>query len=472
MAMVDLNAAELGVSQIQLMESSGHAVAREVKKIAAGGEKIAIIGGRGNNGGDAFVSARFLKDFEVKIYLIGRPELITSPAARGNWDVLQTYGYDTQIIRDISEFKLENPDIIVDGLLGTGINGPVREPDRSIIEMVNETEATVISVDVPSGIDADKGNTGISIDPNLIVTFHDLKPGIKVHENVIIADIGIPRAASIFVGPGDLLPLKRPRKKHKGDFGRVMVIGGGPYTGAPLLCSLGALRAGADLAYVAVPSSIASEVQGYTPDVIVEPFKGELLLPEHVDKLVERSFEMDVVVIGPGLGDGEKTKTAIKLFLEKYEGKAVVDADALKVVRGLETPAEIIFTPHVGEFTEMGGPNLTGGLDERMGIVEKFTEELGQVALVKGDQDIISNGRDTRVNRTGNPGMTVGGTGDVLAGVAGALFCTQESLTAATIAAYVVGMSGDLAVEEKGGYGLLPTDLLPHIPMSLGGKHE
>jgi NAD(P)H-hydrate epimerase len=107
-----------------------------------------------------------------------------------------------------------------------------------------------------------------------------------------------------------------------------------------------------------------------------------------------------------------------------------------------------------------------------MEIVEKFTGELDQVVLVKGDQDIISNGRDTRVNRTGNPGMTVGGTGDVLAGVVGALFCTQESLTAATIAAYVVGMSGDLAVEEKGGYGLLPTDLLPHIPMSLGGKHE
>ena len=105
-----------------------------------------------------------------------------------------------------------------------------------------------------------------------------------------------------------------------------------------------------------------------------------------------------------------------------------------------------------------------------MEIVERFTGELGQVLVVKGDRDIISNGKDTRVNRTGNPGMTVGGTGDILAGVVGALFCTQESLTAAAIAAYVVGKSGDLAVEEKGGYGILPTDLLPHIPTALGGK--
>ena len=470
MAMVDLNAAELGVSQKQLMESSGHAVAQAVKKIAEEGAKIAIIGGRGNNGGDAFVSARFLEEFKVKIYLIGRPELITGSAARENWEVLQTYGYDTQVIRDISEFKLEDPDIIVDGLLGTGITGPVREPDRSIIEMLNEADSTVVSVDVPSGIDADKGSVGISVDADLIVTFHDLKPGIKEHENVIIADIGIPKAASIFVGPGDLLPLKRPKEKHKGDFGRVMVIGGGPYTGAPLLCSLGALRAGADLAYVAVPSSISDEVQGYTPDIIVEPFDGEVLLPEHIDKLIEKSREMDVVVIGPGLGNDGKTKTAIKLFLEKCDGKVVVDADALKVIQGLEASAEIICTPHAGEFIEMGGPDLVDGLSERMEIVEKFTEELGHVVVVKGDRDIISNGKDTRVNQTGNSGMTVGGTGDILAGVVGALFCTQESLTAATIAAYVVGKSGDLAVEEKGGYGILPTDLLPHIPTALGGK--
>ena len=168
--MVDLNAAGLGVSQKQLMESSGHAVAQAVKKIAEEGAKIAIIGGRGNNGGDAFVSARFLEEFKVKIYLVGRPELITGSAARGNWEALQTYGYDTQVIRDISEFKLEDPDIIVDGFLGTGVNGPVREPDRSIIEMLNEADSTVISVDVPSGIDADKGNTDISVDADLIVT--------------------------------------------------------------------------------------------------------------------------------------------------------------------------------------------------------------------------------------------------------------------------------------------------------------
>ncbi len=470
MAIVDRNAAEFGVSQIQLMESSGHAVARAVKEIAAEGSKIAIIGGRGNNGGDAFVSARFLRGFEVEVYLIGRPESIATPIAKKNWEVLQTYGYNTKSIKDASEFYLENADIVIDGLLGTGIKGPVREPDKSIIGKINSSNATIVSIDIPSGFDADGGRTGISVDADLVVTFHDIKPGIKDHKNVIIADIGIPKSASIFVGPGDLLTLKRPGGKHKGEFGRVMIVGGGPYTGAPLLSSLGALRAGADLVYVAVPSSIANEIQGYAPEIIVEPFEGELLLSKHVDKLIERSTQMDVVVIGPGLGNDEKTITAIRSFLEKYEGKAIIDADALEVVQDTALPAEVICTPHLGEFIKMGGPNLIGELDDKMTLVQKFAEGLGQVVLVKGERDIISDGRDTRVNQTGNPGMTVGGTGDILAGVTGALFCTQDGLTAASIAAYVVGKAGDFAVEEKGGYGILPTDLLPCIPTALGGR--
>jgi hydroxyethylthiazole kinase-like uncharacterized protein yjeF len=472
MSMVDLNAASLGVSQKQLMESSGNAVARVVRNVSQEGSKIAIVCGRGNNGGDAFVSARFLDDFDVEIYLIGRPESIISSVARENWDVLQTCEYVTHVVRDSSDFELNDPDIIIDGLLGTGINGIVREPDRSIIEIMNNANAVIISVDIPSGFDSDKGDIGDSIKSDYIVTFHDMKPGIRKHKNVIVADIGIPKAANIFVGPGDLLPLNRPGDKRKGDFGKVMVIGGGPYTGAPLLCSLGVLRSGADLVYTAVPSSVSSEIQGYSPDIIVEPFEGDMLLPEHVDSLVKIARTRDVVVIGPGLGDEIRTLEAVKIFLESYEGKIVIDADALKAVKEVKSNAEIICTPHKKEFASMGGGKIKDGLSEKMGLVEKLAKKMDVVLLVKGDQDIISNGEITRVNRTGNPGMTVGGTGDILAGVVGGLFCTQDSITASTIAAYVVGKSGDIAVKEKGGFGIISSDILQHIPRSLGVNNE
>jgi NAD(P)H-hydrate epimerase len=454
------------------MESSGNAVARVVRNVSQEGSKIAIVCGRGNNGGDAFVSARFLDDFDVEIYLIGRPESIISSVARENWDVLQTCEYVTHVVRDSSDFELNDPDIIIDGLLGTGINGIVREPDRSIIEIMNNANAVIISVDIPSGFDSDKGDIGDSIKSDYIVTFHDMKPGIRKHKNVIVADIGIPKAANIFVGPGDLLPLNRPGDKRKGDFGKVMVIGGGPYTGAPLLCSLGVLRSGADLVYTAVPSSVSSEIQGYSPDIIVEPFEGDMLLPEHVDSLVKIARTRDVVVIGPGLGDEIRTLEAVKIFLESYEGKIVIDADALKAVKEVKSNAEIICTPHKKEFASMGGGKIKDGLSEKMGLVEKLAKKMDVVLLVKGDQDIISNGEITRVNRTGNPGMTVGGTGDILAGVVGGLFCTQDSITASTIAAYVVGKSGDIAVKEKGGFGIISSDILQHIPRSLGVNNE
>jgi NAD(P)H-hydrate epimerase len=471
MAATDRNAAALGVPRKQLMESSGNAVARAVRAVADPDASVVVVGGRGNNGGDAFVAARFLDEYDVTVHLLGRPESIATDVSRENWEALQSAEYDTRVVKDSTALDLGDPDVVVDGLLGTGVSGAPREPEASAIEAINETEATIVAVDVPSGVDADTGETaGVAVDADRVVTFHDVKPGFADRDDVTVADIGIPEAAELFVGPGDLLRLERDPQAHKGDFGRVLVVGGGPYTGAPALSAQACLRAGADLAFVAVPDSIVDQVQSYSENLIVNSSVGTRLLSEHVPDLLERAADVDVVILGPGLGDADDTLAAVGDFLEQYDGKAVVDADALQVVPDVDTDATLVCTPHQGELQKMGGPSADDWHD-RADVVEEFAADLGHTLLVKGAYDVVSDGDTTRVNRTGNPGMTVGGTGDVLAGATAAMLSSLDPVPAASIGAYANGDAGDRVVDEQG-YGLLATDLLDALPRALWGDRD
>lgn len=466
MTAVDKNAEALGIPRKQLMESSGNATAHAVRDLANQGDEVTIVAGRGNNGGDGFVAARFLDEFDVSVQLLGRPETIVTDIARENWEAVGAAEIDRRVLHHPTHLDLDTADIVVDGLLGTGIVGPPREPEASVIEAVNRSDAVTVSIDIPSGVNADTGDvSGVAVEAECVVTFHDMKPGLDGQTNVTVADIGIPKAAELFVGPGDLGLVDRPSDSHKGDFGRVFVIGGGPYTGAPALSGQAALRGGADLAYIAAPESVAREIQGYSEDLIVEPYNAEHLGPAQVETLLHDADERDVVVLGPGLGDASETRDAVEAFLASYEGRAVIDADALSAVPDVETEATLVCTPHRGELTEMGGPSVDDWR-ARADAVESFAAELGHTLLVKAPYDVISDGENTRINRTGNPGMTVGGTGDVLAGITGALLSVQNPIDAAAIGAYANGHAGDIVVEDRG-YGLLATDLLSKIPEAI-----
>ena len=467
MAAVDANAAALGIPRKQLMESSGNAVARVVRAEVAPGSRVVLVCGRGNNGGDAFVAARFLDAYDVEVVLLSRPDAIGTDIARENWAALQAAELSTTTITDTTQLDglaLEAADCIVDAMLGTGITGALREPEASAARTINATDTPVVSVDVPSGIDADTGDAeGGAVEADHVVTFHDTKPGLEsLDTTVTVADIGIPAAAERFVGPGDLGGRRRAAESHKGDHGELLVIGGGPYTGAPALAAQAALRAGADLVHVACPASVAPQIQGYSENLIVHPFEGDRFAPAAVDSLLDLAVDQDAVLIGPGLGNHEETLAAVESFLSAYSGRAVVDADALSVVPGVDTEATLICTPHQGELVGMGG-KTDDDWERRTELVDDFTAELGQTVLVKGAYDIIADGEETRVNRTGNPGMTVGGTGDVLAGVVTSLFTGHEPRTAAAVGAYITGHAGDLAFGGRG-YGLVATDLLDRLP--------
>ncbi|WP_229109902.1 NAD(P)H-hydrate dehydratase [Halapricum desulfuricans] len=464
MAVIDANSAALGVPPKQLMESAGNAVARTVRSIVEPGSSVTVVAGRGNNGGDAFAAARFLDDYDVRVRLLGHAETIGTDIARENWAALERAALDVAAWRDSSAIAFDDPDLFVDAMLGTGISGRLREPVATAAKRLNDSETPVLSVDVPSGLDGETGALADNaVEPDHVVTFHKPKPGLDALEApVTVADIGVPQAAERFVERGDLLRLSRPADSHKGDFGEVLVIGGGPYTGAPALAAQAALRAGADLVRVACPRSVADEIQSYSENLIVRPFDGDRFTPDSVERVLSLAGEHDSVVLGPGLGAAENTLVAVREFLERYDGFAVVDADALGVVPGVETDATLVCTPHQGELEAMGG-ETADDWRERAELVESFAAELGQTLLVKGPYDVLSDGERTRVNRTGNPGMTVGGTGDVLAGTVGALTATQEPMAAAAIGAYVTGAAGDRVVERQG-YGLVATDLLGSIP--------
>ncbi|QGN06990.1 NAD(P)H-hydrate dehydratase [Halorhabdus sp. CBA1104] len=459
MGVIDANATALGVSRKQLMESSGNAVAAAVTDVATPDDRVEIVAGRGNNGGDAFVAARFLEAFPVRVTLLGRPESITTDIARENWTALERTDIETRTVTDSTAFDLDDPDVIVDAMLGTGIAGPVREPVATASAAINDAEATVVSVDVPSGLDAASGTLAENaVDPDHIVTFHKPKPGLAdVDAPVEVADIGIPDAAERVVERGDLRRLSRPANSHKGAFGEVLIVGGGPYTGGPALAAQSALRAGADLVRVACPETIAPEIQGYSENLIVRSFDGDRLSPENVTRVLDLAADHDSVVVGPGLGRADETLQAARAFLEEYEGRAIVDADPLAIVSAVETDATLICTPHASEFERMGGRSMDD-LAARTTAVADLAGDLDGTILLKGPDDIISDGTQTRINRTGNPGMTVGGTGDVLAGVTGALAATLDPHPAASLGAFVTGRAGDLVVDEQG-YGLVATDL-------------
>ncbi|MFC5280082.1 NAD(P)H-hydrate dehydratase [Halorubrum rubrum] len=495
MAAVDANAAALGVPRKQLMESSGNAVAREVRAASAPGDAVALVCGRGNNGGDAFVAARFLADRDVTVHLLGRPESIGTAIARENWEALRAAEIPTETVVDSADLDLGSPDVVVDAMLGTGVSGTLREPARTAAETINalgdgngsdESDgdrgdgATVIAVDVPSGVDADTGDpTGgdgaVAVEADRVVTFHDAKPGLdRLDAGVIVADIGIPAAAERYTGPGDLLAFGRDPDSHKGENGEVLVVGGGPYTGAPALSARAALRAGADLVRVACPASVADEIQGYSADLIVRGLPGDALSPDHLPRIADLAAGQDVVVIGPGTGDDAQTLELVRRFLADFSGRAVVDADALQVVPEVDTDAELTCTPHQGELRGMGGETAADPT-ERADLVRAFAAEIGHTLLVKGRYDVIASddGERVRQNRTGNPGMTVGGTGDVLAGTVGALAAQKaptmgrtDPFQAAAAAAYVNGLAGDAAAEANG-HGLVATDLIDRLPDAL-----
>ena len=461
---LDMNSTYLGVPTLRLMENAGSAVAQNLRKEFKKASKIAVICGRGNNGGDGFVAARLLSALgaTVGVFLAEPEDQITTEIARLNFQKVRA------LARPLSEFKSAEWEIIIDALLGVGIKGKVREPYTSAIRRINQARKPVISIDVPSGWPYQP-----AVKPKVTITFHAPKVGMAPSScgKIIVSDIGIPEEAEKYVGPGEFVYYPRPESaSHKGENGRVLVVGGGPFTGAPALAGMGAMYTGADLAQVAVPAPAAIPVACYSPNIIVHPLSSNVLVSQDVGRIKELAKKCDAAVIGPGLGDDRQTEAAVAEVIRALQIPIVIDADALVAVKKdpkLIKGKKAILTPHRGEFEKLSGIRPSQDPGTRSKQVAKVAKKFGATLLVKGVIDTISDGERTTLNRTGNEAMTVGGTGDVLSGIAGCLLSKgMDPFHAACLAAFINGAAGDVAFQEKG-YGLLATDVASRIPYVL-----
>ncbi|MBM4249613.1 MAG: NAD(P)H-hydrate dehydratase [Euryarchaeota archaeon] len=458
---LDRNAQYLGVPTSQLMENAGKAVADAVmKRYNLNRKKVLVLCGTGNNGGDGFVAARYLRvHCEVTVALLGEESAIGSDLARLNFSKIRGKVKALVLPGNLGEL-IGSSDIIIDAMLGVGLSGKMREPFASIVRRLNSSHKQVVSVDVPTGM-----GTDLAVRPTVTVTFHDLKEGMENARcgKVVVADIGIPKEAQTYIGPGEFAYLPRPSvSSRKGDNGRLAVVGGGPYTGAPAFCALAAYRTGADLVRILAPSSAAGIISSYSPAFIVHPLAGQGLNASHVEDVMAALNDCDALAIGPGLGSAPDALGAVTDILSRCQKPVVIDADAIravgqnrKVLKGLRG----VITPHAGEFTLLTGERLPDDVEGRSRAVKAWAKRLDTTILLKGQIDIVSDGNMLKLNRTGNPGMTVGGTGDVLTGIVGALLARRVSpFNAARIGAITNGYSGDLAFAESG-YSIGPLDV-------------
>ncbi len=449
---IDMNSAYLGIEPLVLMENAGREIARNSEKF----NSIAVFSGLGNNGGDGLVAARHLSSIgkRVRVYTLTGER---SKECQKNFDIIRRLNsVEIETIRDSRDCEkikkdLDKFDLIIDSLIGVGVKGELREPIKSLVDTINLSRAYKIAVDCPTpGINAD-----------LVLSFHLAKTA-----DARVVNIGIPREAELYCGPGDvyLAMPKRHGHEHKGDFGRLLIIGGSrEFTGTPALVGRAALRTGVDLAIICCPSHVSERMQS-DPDLIVNPLRSEFYLEkDDVEQILKLNF--DSLVIGNGLGTEDGTKYALKRLLREINKPVILDADALKLIKINHIRENFILTPHAMEFRTLFR-EYDENFDERVEIVKKFAKRTKSVILLKGQTDIISNGEKTRLNRTGNVGMTVGGTGDMLAGIVGALSCKTDGFTAACAGAFLSGLAGDLAL-EKFGYSLTATDCIEKIPEAI-----
>jgi NAD(P)H-hydrate epimerase len=480
MMVLDTNAEALGIPKQSLMESAGRCLAYRIIHLSKPC-KVAIFAGTGGNGGDGFVAARYLanKGFEVEVFLLGHPSKIKTDETRKNWEVLQKIGNSDLLqistLEDSSELQPPMVDIVIDALLGTGTQGKLREPITSAVDIINESKGVKIAVDTPTGLDPLTGKVfDKAVEADYTVTFHKEKSGFKDAKKKYIGeiyacDIGIPLEAEIYTGPGDLLRLKnRDSTSHKGQNGRVLVVGGSKeYSGAPALAALSSLKSGADIAVVACPSSVSTPIRSYSPDLIIKSLTDDYINPKDVDKILELSADADALVVGCGIGREDETGEALNQLIQKVEKPLVIDADALKLldldlIR--ESKQKIVVTPHKAEFKSLFGVKVPESLEEKITTVQNASQMGDVTVLLKGAVDIIAHDDEIKLNSTGNPGMTVGGTGDCLAGLIGGLLAQgYPAFEAAFLGAYFNGKAGDLAALDLG-YNFTTSDLIEYIP--------
>jgi len=494
-----------GVPSITLMENAGSAVASFVLAEYPKAERVGVVCGKGNNGGDGFVVAGKLVEAgrAVRVLLLSDPAELRGDAATMFQNMLQKLrplNIAPLIVREAGE--LDSPeateifaaDVIVDAILGTGFRPPVSPLYAAAIVRVNAATSSIVAVDLPSGADADAMQPTVDrthkARADAIVTFTAPRPAHVFAEltngPTVIAPIGSPPEAIVsklalhLSTPPDFAALVAPRllEANKGSYGHVLVIGGSlGKAGAAAMAGFAALRAGAGLSTVATPKSVLATVAAFHPEIMTEPLpetdQGTISsrAPEpSLDELLERK----TLAIGPGISRNPGTAEFVRAIVAGKNKTMVVDADALNAFEGAADKLNggdrtVVITPHPGEMSRLTGLSISEIQGNRLEVARRFASQHELIVVLKGHRTLIAapDGK-VWVNPTGNPGMATGGTGDILTGIIAGLLAQhpQRALEATALAVYLHGLSGDLAAKSVGEISLVATDLLRFLPQA------
>jgi hydroxyethylthiazole kinase-like uncharacterized protein yjeF len=482
-------AVRAGESLAGLMDRAGTAVAYEASALAPAG-RIAVVTGAGNNGGDGWVAARLLRENgrEVAVVALGDPSELPTPAREAAAAAIAA-GVEWTRPESAAAMvpELGRAALVVDAVLGVGSRGAPRPPLAEALAVLDDVEAPVLSVDLPSGVDADTGAVpGVAVHADVTLTFGAPKAGMLLYPaaghvgEVVVADIGLPApdeaAGSLEVWDWEdlafLVPIPDPAD-DKSTRGRVLVVGGSPgLTGAVCLAAHGALRAGAGYVTVAVPASSLQVVEAKltAPVKTPLPLAGDGGLgPEAVEEVLSLASRADAVVLGPGIGRAESTGAAVRALIERLEVPVLIDADALWAlgddlsrVRGRTTPT--VLTPHAGEAARLLGISRQALGEDRPGSARSLAGD-GVVCVLKGARTLVAEGDRTAVTMSGGPGLASLGTGDVLAGVIGALLASgMGAYEAAVLGAHLHGAAGDAASDALTAVCCTAEDVLTYLP--------
>lgn len=490
-----LTSEKYGVHSLALMENAGNGVAQFILDRYPKAERVTVVCGKGNNGGDGFVVARRLHRAGriVEVLL-----LATSPDLRGDaaamferLPVRPVFLQNAQELAAESSRSLANCDLIVDAILGTGFKPPVKGVYAAAIAAINRSTKPVVAVDIPSGADSDsmqpQSGEGI-VRADGIVTFTAPRAahvfGTLTRGPIIVVSIGTPDeaiASSLkleVTTARDLAPflVPRPLDSNKGMYGHAMIVGGSlGKSGAAAMAGMAALRAGTGLSTVAVPRSVLPSVSSFAAELMTEA------LPETASGAISavaiKGFDqlaspMTVVALGPGIGPHPETQEFVHDAVKRAKCPMVVDADGLnafqgkaELLNGKQRP--LVLTPHPGEMSRLTGLTIPQVQADRLGVARNFAREHQLVLVLKGNNTVVALPDGTAwVNPTGNPGMATGGTGDILTGMTAGVIgqMPRDVARAAVAAVYLHGLAGDVAAETMGEHSLTATDLLAGLP--------
>lgn len=494
---------DFGIPGIVLMENAGRGAAGVMlEKFEDLTEKrVGIVAGRGNNGGDGFVIARYLaqKGVRATVYLLSKKELVKGDAA-ANLKLLEPLQIPVIEMPDPQAFSrhetaFRHEQVWVDAILGTGLKSDVKDYFKTVIETINHTARPVLAVDIPSGLSSESGRPcGACIQAEATVTFafpkigHLLFPGASYAGSLDIIDIGIPSHIADGIAPRQSLLVTdivrayfRPRAPdaHKGDTGHVLVAAGAPgKTGAAALTALSAMRAGAGLVTLCVPANLNPVLEAQVLEAMTFP------VPETDDGVLKAASFDDMMpllsgkgclAMGPGIGTDEQTKAFVHRVVKEAPVPLVIDADGLNCLvnhthflKSLKAPA--VLTPHPGEMARLCGTSTSEVQNDRIACARNFAQEYRVHLVLKGARTVVAhpNGR-VFINPTGNPGMASGGMGDVLTGIIAGFIAQGFSMEAASQAGvFLHGAAADALENTYGPYGYLASDVMDAVPEQIG----